>query len=137
MPTVSTLPLLSPSPVVKQISLRSTVTTHLEDNGAKVIDAPTAWFLELWFAEDEFVVTNSADMVTLTGGQSAKDILYVDQSVTNTGGITMSGIEYLVVGNDTGASTVDLTNVTGLKDIALHDTGGAGAKITVTSLLLV
>ena len=86
------------------------------------------------FAEDQFVVTNSAAMDTHTGGQRAKDILYVDQSATNTGAFTMSGIEYLVVGNDTGASTVDLTNVTGLKDIALHDTGGTGAKITVNKL---
>lgn len=96
-------------------------TGVLTDVAGRVIDAGNLLgSIDITFGDDGLVVTNASDPVTITGGQSAKDVVNLVMTNSDTGTFTMSGVETLVAGNITGASTIDLTNVTGLTDITLH-----------------
>ena len=110
-------------------------TGVLTDIGTRVIDASNLLgSIKNVFGDDGLKQTNSADAVTITGGQSAKDVIDISMSASNTGTFTMSGVENLVAGNITGTSTIDLTNVTGLKDIALHNAAGTGKNFVIDKL---
>lgn len=112
-----------------------TVSATLTDVAGRVIDASQLLgSIKTSFGDDALVVTNSADPLTITGGQGSLDVVDVTMTGTDTGAFTMSGVETLIVGNADGAGTVDLTNVTGLTTLQLHDSGGTGAAFTVDKL---
>jgi hypothetical protein len=112
-----------------------TASATLTDVAGRVVDASgLLGSIKLSFGDDALVVTNISDAVTITGGQSDKDVVDVTMTNSNTGTFTMSGVENLVAGNITGASTIDLTNVTGLKDIALHNSAGTGTNFAIDKL---
>jgi S-layer protein len=110
-------------------------TGVLTDVASRVIDASDLLgSIEISFGDDGLVVTNVSDPVTITGGQSAVDVVNIAMTNSNTGTFTMSGVEKLVAGNITGASTIDLTNVTGLSDVTLHNSGGTGTNFTLSAV---
>jgi len=94
------------------------------------------------FGANELVQTNILDAIVIKGGQSDKDEItasYTNDAQSDTGQFTMSGVETFKVkttnaGSTAGADTVDLTNVTGLKNLVLA-TGTTNANsVTVTAL---
>lgn len=110
-------------------------TGVLTDVAGRVIDAGNLLgSIDITFGDDGLVVTNASDPVTITGGQSAKDVVNLVMTNSDTGTFTMSGVETLVAGNITGASTIDLTNVTGLTDITLHNSTGTGTDFVLSAM---
>jgi hypothetical protein len=111
------------------------ISGSITDTGAKVIDASNlVGSTSLLFADGGLVVANAADAVTITGGQSAIDVVELVLTADNTGTFTMSGVETLVAGNTSNTSTIDLTNVTGLTDITLHNSAGTGKDFIISAL---
>jgi len=112
------------------------LSATLTDVANKVIDAgDVVGSVTMTFGDDALVVTNTADPVTITGGQAAADVVTLSMSGSNTGTFTMSGVETLNVGNDGTASTVNLANVTGLTKLILTDDAGTGAAVTASNML--
>jgi len=110
-------------------------TGVLTDVAGRVIDAGNLLgSIDITFGDDGLVVTNVSYPVTITGGQSAKDVVNLVMTNSDTGTFTMSGVETLVAGNITGASTIDLTNVTGLTDITLHNSTGTGTDFVLSAM---
>jgi hypothetical protein len=109
-----------------------TASATLTDVAGRLIDASAlAGSVAVVFGDDGLLQTNVSDTVTIKGGQGALDKVTISMSNSNTGEFTMSGVETLVVGNDTGASTVDLKNVTGLTTLVVTDDGATATDITV------
>ena len=110
-------------------------TGVLTDVAGRVIDASNLLgSIEVTFGDDALVVTNISDPVTITGGQSAVDVVNLVMTNSNTGTFTMSGVETLEAGNITGTSTIDLTNVTGLTGITLHNSAGTGKDFVISKM---
>ena len=86
------------------------------------------------FGDEGIVQSNLSDAITITGGQGSTDLVTTSISGTNTGTFTMSGVETLNAGVDSTASTIDLTNVSGLTNLILTDDAATGAQVTVSSL---
>jgi len=109
-----------------------TASATLTDVAGRLIDASAlAGSVAVLFGDDGLVQTNVSDTVTIKGGQGTLDKVTISMSNSNTGEFTMSGVETLVVGNDTGASTVDLKNVTGLTTLVVTDDAATATDITV------
>ncbi|MDA9188437.1 hypothetical protein N9O70_02500 [bacterium] len=87
----------------------------------------------LTFGDDALIQTNLADPITIKGGSGTKDTVTVSASNSDTGAFTMSGIETLVFGNDTGASVLQLVNVTDLGTIVLTDDAGTATAVSITT----
>ena len=110
-------------------------TGVLTDVAGRVIDASELLgSIDITFGDDALIVTNVSDPVTITGGQSAKDVVNLVMTNSDTGEFTMSGVETIVAGNITDTSTIDLTNVTGLTGITLHNSGGTGKNFVLSSV---
>ena len=109
-----------------------TASATLTDVAGRLIDASAlAGSVAVLFGDDGLVQTNVSDTVTIKGGKSNKDKVTISMSNSNTGEFTMSGVETLVVGNDTGASTVDLKNVTDLTTLIVTDDGATATDIAI------
>ena len=79
-------------------------TNTLTDIGARTIDASQLLgSFKVILGDDALVQTNAADAIKFVGGQGTTDQITTSMSSSNTGAFTMSGIETLIVGSDTGA----------------------------------
>jgi trimeric autotransporter adhesin len=121
----------------KVVTLSGAITDH-----AVAIDASgLAGSVAMTFGAAGLLQTNIADAITITGGQSTKDLVtasYGANAVENSGQFTMSGVETLTVtttaASSGGVDVVDLINVTGLDTLNLVTTTTNANGVTVSNL---
>jgi len=89
--------------------------------------------LDLTFGDGGLIQTNQSDLVVIKGGLGTKDKVTISANSDDTGAFTMTGVETMVFGVDTAASTLNLKNVTGLTGITVTDDGGTANKATITN----
>tara|TARA_Y100001968_G_scaffold327865_1_gene373814 strand:- start:7367 stop:12823 length:5457 start_codon:yes stop_codon:yes gene_type:complete len=102
----------------------TTLSGDLTDQTSTIDASAYLGSIEITTGEDGLVVAGAADPVTIKGGQGTTDKLTIENSATDTGEFTMTGVETIVFGVDTGSSTLNLKNVSGLTSLVITDFGG-------------
>jgi len=111
----------------------TTFAGDITDHAVTIDGSTFVGNMGLTFGDDALIQTNLADPITIKGGSGTKDTVTVSASNSDTGAFTMSGIETLVFGNDTGASVLQLVNVTGLGTIVLTDDATTATAVSITT----
>jgi len=102
-------------------------------DGTKTIDA-SAYLgsIDLTYANDALVQTNTLDPIVLKGSTAGTaDIFTAHSSNTNTGEVTITGFETMVLGSSAGANTLDMSNISGLTTLAITNGGGTASALTI------
>ncbi len=85
------------------------------------------------YGDGGLVQAGASDAITIKGALGTSDKVTVSADADNSGDFTMTGVETLVFGVDTGASTLNLANVTGLTGITITDDNSTAHNVTITN----